>query len=439
MTSIPHVTPEHLPGEPTSPPPRLAPALAGRLIGLTVASLLCAALLAPYLLYRLFWRRPPNVASAAYHVKVLGWILFDRPPAPGLSLTDRTALLLHLAQLWLMVPTAGLAWALDDLLYGRTMRDVKVIAPLYEVSAARSGSTQLGHYLEDDPHLVAPCMAQIAFPYLWLWRLARRMSGRRLSRDTIAAAVRARVPPDLLERHELEPFRTDTFEVLFLMTHLHSVTFRLGPKRLMDVWAPGRAGPNARELWEDDFVAYVEAVGRKTLHEAAPGPDGRPRRLLIKGHFLHAARLLATRAPDARFLTVLRKPARRIQSLVNHLRAQPFDPLVGPVPWAWLVEGVLQFEADYNDVERVWFDQLDPSRRCVVRFEDYVADLEGTMRRVYSELLDIHELPPHVPTQHAPRKRHNYRIDRSLADLGIDREALDRRFEDWMAWYEQNQ
>jgi len=37
-------------------------------------------------------------------------------------------------------------------LFIELLRAVKLTAPVFELSAARSGSTQLGRYLEEDPH-----------------------------------------------------------------------------------------------------------------------------------------------------------------------------------------------------------------------------------------------------------------------------------------------
>ena len=111
------------------------------------------------------------------------------------------------------------------------------------------------------------------------------------------------------------------------------------------------------------------------------------------------------------------------------------DPLLGPAPWAWIVAAALVFEPDYNDVEMAWLDGLAPERRCVVRFDDFVGDLEGTMTRVYREALGLSALGAHVPRQHGARDRSNYTVDRSLAQLGVDRAALDARFTAWNQWY----
>lgn len=75
----------------------------------------------------------------------------------------------------------------------------------------------------------------------------------------------------------------------------------------------------------------------------------------------------------------------------------------------------------------------DGARRCVIPFDAYVRDLEGTMQKVFQECMDK-DLPAHVPRSHAPRQRSNYSIDRSLAQLGVDEHALGERFSAYNQW-----
>jgi hypothetical protein len=56
------------------------------------------------------------------------------------------------------------------------------------------------------------------------------------------------------------------------------------------------------------------------------------------------------------------------------------------------------------------------------------------MHKVYRECLDTEELPPHVPRQHPPRKRTQYLLDRSLAQVGVNEAALDARLAPYIAW-----
>lgn len=429
---------EHLPGEP--PLRREAPARrAGRLLwrtGTTLLLLLATVWLWPlYAVLSVFYGRAPNVPRWRQIGRYLRLTWTVRPPAPGLAIGDRAWLTLSILRLVATVPLFGVAWHLDELLYGRRLREVEVVAPLIEMSAARSGSTQLARYLEQDPHLVAPAMIQCMFPFLWAWRLVPRTVGLFVTKERVAERALAALPGPMRERHEGDPFRTDTFELALLGRHLNHLSLRLGPDVMAEDFAFGPLAPHNRALWEEDFVRLFDGVARKVLLDAEPGPDGAPRRLFVKGHFLCAADFLARRYPDATFLTMIREPGPRLQSAINFLRTTPFDQRMGgPAAWAWLGAGIGRSEAAYCELERDWFTREAGPQRCVVRFGDYVRDLEGTLARVYRECLGIPTLPPWVPRTHTPRRRHGYTYDRPLSAVGIDEAALDERLASYIDW-----
>jgi hypothetical protein len=320
-------------------------------------------------------------------------------------------------------------------LYGDALDAVRVEAPLIEISAARSGSTQLARYLEKDPGLVATPFLQCLFPYLWAWRLAPKTLGRFLTPDRVRARMESKVPPEFWQRHEGDPFLTDTFDIAFLGHHLNPLSLGLGPTIMADDFAFGPLAAHNQKLWGVDFVNLLDRVARKTLLDTKPGPDGKPRRYFVKGHFLCAADALERRYPDARFLTMIREPGPRLQSAVNFIRAAPMKDAIGRLaPWPWLGEAIARSETAYCELEQAWFSREDGARRCVLRFSEYVRDLEGSMTKVYRECLDTPDPPSDVPRRHTPRERTNYILNRSLADVGIDEHALDDRLAEYIAW-----
>lgn len=369
--------------------------------------------------------RPPVVPSAARFRDVLRRVL-GPVPAPGLALVDRVTVLVSLVERLLLVPLFGLAWWLDELLYGRALAAVRVHEPLFELSAARSGSTQLAHYLEDDPGLIAPSTLRAFAPYLWLWRISERSLGRWLAREAVQAMVKAPMSQSHLERHEVDAFRTDSIDPLFYAFHLGDLLNTLGPDA-MEGLDPSALTAANRTFWEHDFLRYLDGLMRKVL--LAYGEGGR--RAFVKGHNLAAADAMAARWPDAVFLTVVRDPVKRIQSVVNFHREQPGE-VVAALPWAWLVARDVSLELRYNDEELVWYTRPDGPRRVVVRFDDYVHDLPGVLTRVYRECLG-REVPPTLPTTHTKRKR-SYTTDRSLEELGVDVAALRERSTAFAGW-----
>ncbi len=438
MNSLVNVAPipDVLPGEPENTASTGVVLLLKAAAGFSTVFVLFTLLLPlwlPYLGLVSAYGWPPNVPRRAQIGRYLGrtWSL---PAVPsGLTFGRRAWLTVLVLRKVAMVPLWGVAWLLDELLYGRSLDAVEVRAPLFEISAGRSGSTQLARYLEDDPTLAAPSLIQSFFPYLWLWKLAPRTLGRFLSKARVQHEFERSLPPEFVERHEGDPFRTDTFDAALYVAHLNHLGLFYGADFAVEEFATGRAAPHNRALWEEDFVALLERIGRKRLVEAGPAPDGGPRRLFVKGHFLAAAPALARRFPDARFLTMIRAPEKRLQSGINYLRVNPLDSTLGPPLWSCLVGGIVRTEIDYCDAEMAWFTGPTGPTRCVVRFTDYVADLPGTMKRIYAECLDG-PVPAHVPTAHPPRRRAQYRVDRSLPALGVDVVALNARLAGYLGW-----
>jgi hypothetical protein len=422
--------PELLPGEPDRSPLRgaaLWAALAIRAAVVLVALALSAPLWLLLGLTTLRWGRPPILPRAAQVWRYLTTLATSRPPPPGLPPSARVALGLAVLQHLAFAPLRGLAWHLDELLYGSTLDAVAVVAPLFEISAGRSGSTQLARYLEQDARLAAPSFLQMMFPYRWAWRLAERFLAGRVSRAQVHGWFERLLLPELRERHEGDPFSTDTFDAALYGAHLNYLSLSMGPAFAEEQFGFGVLNDHNRAQWEQDFVAIVDRLGRKRLLDA-PGA-----RLFIKGHFLAAAPALARRWPDARFLAMVRDPARRLQSAINYLRANPTDPMLGPPPWAWLAEAIVASEVTYCEAEQAWYSAPGGPVRCVIPFDRYVADLPSTMAQVYRVCFDAPP-PAGVVYEHPPRRRHTYLLDRSLADLQVDEAALRERLAAYLAW-----
>ena len=238
-------------------------------------------------------------------------------------------------------------------------------------------------YLEDDPRLVVPNILQCMFPYLWLWYLVPRTAGRFISTEKVRKLIRATMPPEMWERHEADPFRADTFDGSFLSLHLNPLSLFLGPEIAIADFSFANAAEHDQRLKEEDFVEFVDRVARKTILHAGSSTGESTRRFFLKGHFLYAAAPLYERYPDARFLTIIREPLSRIRSGVNYLRVNPADSTLGPAPWGWLGATLKETEVDYCHKEKDWFTREKNSKRCVIRFDEFINHLEASMRKVY--------------------------------------------------------
>jgi len=387
-----------------------------------------------YAVARCIWYRPPNAPHLAQIKRYLHLVWSVQPIEPGLSVQARIWLTLNILRKGLTTPLVGLAWLLDELLYDRALNTEKVIAPLFVISGGRSGSTQMARYIEADPSVTAPNLLQCMFPYLWLWKLAPKTVGRILTPDKLRVWLESMMSAELLERHEFDPFKADTFDGAMFSSHLNPLAVYLGPDVASREFNFAAFPPQDRAQLERDALQLIDRIGRKHLLLVGDAIAEKPRRLFLKGHFLCAAPALERQYPDAVFLTLLRDPAKRLQSGINYLRVNPSDPAMGPPPWYWLAAWLLKTESDYCQIEQAWYTQKGGARRCVVRFTDFVNDLEGTLQRVYRECLDQDHLPPHVPRQHPPRERKRYSVNYSLAELGINERELRQQLADYIAW-----
>lgn len=426
--------PEHLPNEPQPAGVqgwRLWLRVAATAVLIKILFALTTPLWPLYGLFALVYGRAPNVPRLRQAKRYLVNI-WTAPAALGWHTPARRWwLTLTILRGVATSPVVGLAWYLDEILFGRRLNAVTLAAPLFEVSAARSGSTQLARYLESDPKLVAPTLLQAVFPYRWLWLLCGATVGRLVSREWLQHRVEANIPPAFLERHEGELFLTDTYEVALFTAHFNATCFFFGPEFARVEFGAGELNVHNRELWELDFVALMERTGRKVMLNHPQ--DGKGKRLFVKGHFLAAVPALVRRFPDARFLTIVRNPEKRLQSSVNYMRANPFDSTLGPPPWAWLADTLSHTEAAYNLAEMAWQSGSEGEHRCLVRFDDYVRDLSGTMRHIYDEL-GLGTVPPHVPTEHPPRRRGSYLLDRSLEQCGVNHAAFTASMAEYSRW-----
>ena len=432
-----HPATDALPGEPVRVRAATGPfllALLLRAIRVVISVTLSLPFWPLFLITVAAWGWPPHLARPSQVARYLTHAWRETPPEPGIAPLSRVWLILRIVEQTSWLAVHGVAWAIDEVLYGRQLDATPVVAPLILLSAARSGSTQLSHYLEDDPHLISPITLRAAMPYRWVWVLVEATAARFVSAAWVRARYDAGLPQEMRERHEGDPFRTDTFEVLYSGHQLNRMAGLLGPRVMSEDMVIASSAPHNRQVWDHDFVDFIDRLARKTLLHAGPAPDGRPRRFFFKGHFLEAADALSRRYPDARFLTVIREPLGRMQSMLNHLHGNPFGEELGAWPWAWLTQTFVPAEIVYCQWEQRWFTAPEGPRRTVVRFKDYVTDLEGTMRRVYRECLDEAELPPHVPIVHAERERKNYCVNRSLDQLGVDSAAIRSQLADYVAW-----
>ena len=375
------------------------------------------------------------------------WTIVPPPPTYPSPLARRLWLTLSILEHLFVSRFRGAAWLLDDLLYSKKLNSISIENPLFVISAGRSGSTQISRYLEEDPGIIAPNILMCMFPYLWLWRLVPYTIGRFVTKNQVREMIAQTMPKESVERHEMDPFRMDTFDAAFLSCHMNFLSLYLGPEVAKTALSFCDFDERDRSLFEKDFVRFVDRLGQKTMFynhgTCSPPPSSSSARFFLKGHFLQCAPALAKYYPQSNFLTVVRDPLQRLQSSINFLRCNPADPFLGPVPWEWFTETLSETESRYCDVEMEWYshtkedddDETSRSNRFVVSFERFVKDdLRQTMARIYKECMNDKQVPESIPKEHPPRDRTNYSVNRSLEDLGVDQDALRIRLSKYIDW-----
>jgi hypothetical protein len=405
-----------------------------KLILIVIRAIVSVPLLPMYWLGCLVWYRPPNVPYFKQVFRYVRHAWTVSPENPTLPIVGRIWLSLSILDFYIGSPMRGIAWLLDELLYGKILNNIAVREPVFVISAGRSGSTQITRYFEEDDRLAAPSLLQCMFPYLWLWQLAPKTIGRIFMPEKVRRMIRSAMPPELWERHEMDPFKADTFDGAFLSFHLRRFSLYLGPEVAREDFNMAKIAPYEKHVMEKDFLQLVDRLARKAVYLSGSSQEGKARRFYLKGHFLFAAQALWEKYPDARFITVTREPLSRLRSGINYLRVNPPDPVLGPVPWSWLAKTLSFTEVFYSQAEQEWFTREADSRRSVIRFSEFVNDLESSMKQVYLDCFGSEELPSFIPRTHPPREREHYSINRALSELGINESEIKNSLSNYIEW-----
>ena len=381
-------------------------------------------------LLSVFYGRPPRMVSVGQAVRFIGYVIGSKHLSKGEQLNLILAVMRHTAS----SPVAGFCWLVDEVLYSRQMNRQTVATPLFVMSAYRSASTQMSRLLaQDSVHFVWPSAIMCAFPYLWVWKIvAYVFSDSGITTDEANNYLNKNFPKEARERHENDHFSLDTLDGYFLSAHLNGLAFQIGPEVIMKECHSAIVEDWNKTLMQTQFTDFVDRLARKTLLFRGASDA---HHILIKGHFLWAASTLQTRYPDARFLSVLRDPLDRLQSGINHMAANP-TLWQGQAPrWDWLADSFEKIEVDYCAKEMEWYGE-ERRGRLALRFNSFIGNTEDAMKIVYRDLLVSNDMPQF---RLQPKKSRRYTVDRSLAELNIDRDRLKLQLGDYYAWMKKHE
>lgn len=315
--------------------------------------------------------------------------------------------------------------ALDNLLYPGWARE-PLERPLFIVGNHRTGSTFLHRLLAGDTQTFATFrLFELALPAVTQKRLVRAM-GRvdAAVGGPLAALVRwldARWATDYRDVHPMGITLPEEDEyVLFFRVASAAMweTFPDVPRMRRHFWSDTDMDP--AEL--DGHLAFYRRVAQRQRHHLGQGTW-----LSKNPLFSTRVRGLRRTFPDARFVYLVRDPRKVVASTASLLHA------------ALSGVGALRsreqlMEMVHEICERMYGETLDnladlpPERLVVVRQEDLVADLDGTLERMLEQVglpyTDALRAAAERARRDGPKKTHRY----SLEDWGLTEADVIERY-----------
>lgn len=411
-----------------------------------VASACCFPL---FLLGLLAWGLPPTVPLWSRVCKYLTAAFTEgRKAEDNIPFTNRIIVFLTVINSLVKVPINGVCWYLDELLYP-AYHKVEIKEPVFLITAPRSGSTQLGHYIEDDKeNFIIPMVAEGMIPYIWVWKLLipvfihLRLKQKKFENTIVPLGLEAK------KHHEFNFFKSDSWCGTVQSWHFCFLAWCLGSSFMK--WGYSyttlKHEPIDEEFYSKTFLSFTNQVVRKVMYYR-----GNPKQhVFLEGHFLIAAKTLQHQYPDAKFFAVARQPLDRFRSFANLIRVVMIDGpharVFGLLPTSWEIirDYVISTQIPYCEQEMLFYKDNPDNNKLVIPFTMYVNDLSATLKAIYSFCnipMPDHVLSKAIKLQNTSHNRVNLNyhpdFNRSLASLGVDEERLRDYVTEYIEWINQ--
>ena len=426
--------------------PKPLPALMNILL-FCVKTLLClpvSVLFLPfYLLGLMIWGHPPLLPVWSRYGRFMIAAFTEGKPKDNIPFTNRITVFVVVLNLMVKMPINAMCWYLDELLFSGYHK-VDIQEPIFFVTAPRSGSTQLTHYLEDDKeNFITPTVVEALLPYIWYWKLVNPVVTKLLGKKGIDLS--SYFGTEANKRHHLDLSKTDSWNTLAEAWHLNFFSAFLGSSFMS--WAYSYAKLDDQPIDQkflSSFLALTHPMMKKCVYMR-----GKPnQRVLLKGRFLEVAEALKQQYPKAKFFTTVRPPLEQMQSFINFTRVLsadgPYRTMLGLFPPSWRIirDYVVHTQIPYCKQEMAFYKE-DEENRLVIPFAVYVKNLSATLQHIYA-FCNI-PIPDHVVTEaikiqnttHDRTKRrasYDPNLNRSLENLGVDEEKVKEHLADYIEW-----
>ena len=332
------------------------------------------------------WGLPPIVSPFSRFCKYFIATLTEGNFEDNIPTSNRILLCCILLSFLVKAPVNGVCWYIDEVFFS-DYHKVSIEDPVFYITEARSGSTQLSEYLENDvENFIMPMTCEGLFPYIWVWKLIvplLKLIGMDKLIDTPSDTLYG---TEFKKRHNINMLTTDSLDILVSDVFHHMfLSWYLG-WRFMKWGMPLSTikGPIDEQLCESRFY-YINALMKKVMYNR-----GKPsQRMLVKGHFLRNAHEFERQYPKAKFFATVRQPEERFRSLINYIFTITIDgpPIkensLFPVSWKVLRNYVIDTQISYCEQEMSFYKDSQ-SNKLLIPFTVYVKDLNTALKSIYA-------------------------------------------------------
>ena len=407
-------------------------------------SLACVPLYLPGLVV---WGKPPTIPSWSAFCRNLIAAWMEGKSEENIPFTNRIIIFLVFLDIIVKVPVNGVCWYLDEALYP-SYHNIVIKDPLFVISATRSASTQITKYLEEDKEtFVTPTAIEGGFPYIWVWRLVFPIIKRLGLHNMMEKKLSKIIGEEMKKRSIFNIYKSDAWDGMLAFPHQ---TWLLSQNLGCRFYKYGFVTCTLKEMDEDFckcFLKGTDCILKKVVyHRGLPN-----QRVLIKGHFLFAAKTLEQRYEGAKFLSLIRDPLERFQSTLNHFKVLSVDGATSkvhglfPITWKVQRDWLIETQMCYCEEEMSFYkhSQENTTNKLAISFANYVTNLTSTLQDIYS-FLNI-PMPAEMLSKAAKlqstshdytEKRSSYdqKYNRTLSSVGIDEEKLRHLLAEYIEW-----
>ena len=389
-----------------------------------------------FLLGLSIWGLPPIISPWSRFWKYFVAVFMEGSREDNIPLVNRVMVFLIVLYTLINAPLVGVFWFIDELLFP-SYHKVDMKEPIFFISAARSGSTQLAQYIEEDKeNFISPNLREGLCPFIWMWKL--NFSVKNFSTAKTMNLNRS-LFSEMRKRSNVSLDKAISWSPVTSRWHFGFAASLLGTKFYK--WGMPFIHPKEIEIDQqycDKLLSFMDCIMRKIYYYR-----GKPsQHVLVKGHFLMIAKALEQQYPESNFFTVVRDPTERFQSFINFLRIISMHYGLSPASWRVLRDYTLETQIPYCEEEMIFYNQSE-GNKLVIPFSLYANNLTATLEKIYS-LCNL-TIPEHMMSmanrvQHTSHDRserranYNPKLNRNLASVGVDEEKLREQLDDYINW-----